>query len=33
MTITRHVIVHPDEEDGGYWAEVPESGPGKRILD
>ncbi len=19
MTTTRHVIVHPDEEDGGYW--------------
>jgi antitoxin HicB len=23
MTITRHVVVHPDEEDGGYWVEVP----------
>jgi antitoxin HicB len=22
MTITRHVILHP-EEDGGYWVEVP----------
>jgi predicted RNase H-like HicB family nuclease len=22
MTITRHVILHPDE-DGGYWVEVP----------
>jgi antitoxin HicB len=22
MTITRHVVVHPDE-DGGYWVEVP----------
>jgi antitoxin HicB len=23
MTTTRHVIVHPDEEDGGCWVEVP----------
>jgi predicted RNase H-like HicB family nuclease len=22
MTVTRHVILHPDE-DGGYWVEVP----------
>jgi antitoxin HicB len=22
MTITRHVVLHPDD-DGGYWVEVP----------